>query len=141
MSSGQPSNAQLAAVAAAGVKVVVNLGLHENLRYALPDEPGHVRGLGMTYVHIPVVFGHPTKPGLLRFMKAMDENSGRSMLLHCAANIRASAFLGLYRVIRLGWQRDPAFDVMRSVWVSDAVWTAFIDDMIVRHAVAGARLA
>jgi protein tyrosine phosphatase (PTP) superfamily phosphohydrolase (DUF442 family) len=138
---GQPSMAQLEHIAAAGFEVVVNLGLHDDPRYALPDETGHVRSLGMAYVHIPVVFGNPTEAGLRAFMAVMDEHRERRVLVHCAANIRATAFLGLYRVIRLGWPRDLAFDLMHSVWVPDPVWTAFITAMLDKHAPSPPRVA
>ena len=51
--SGQPSIDELGAVAADGVEVVINLALHDDPRYSLPDEAGAIAALGMTYVHIP----------------------------------------------------------------------------------------
>jgi len=45
-SSGQPSEEQLRAFAALGIKHVVNLGLHTHER-ALPDEAAIVGALGM----------------------------------------------------------------------------------------------
>ena len=48
---GQPTEAQLTAIAEAGCTTVVNLGLHD-ADYALPDEAGLVTSLGMAYVHI-----------------------------------------------------------------------------------------
>lgn len=139
MTSGQPSEAQLEAVAAAGVEVVINLGLHDDPRYALPDEPGCVRALGMAYVHIPVPFGNPTEESLQLFMRAMDDNREHGVLLHCAANIRATAFLGLYRVIRMGWEPDAALALMRSIWEPDATWAAFISSMLDKHAPSRSR--
>jgi protein tyrosine phosphatase (PTP) superfamily phosphohydrolase (DUF442 family) len=38
VTAGQPSEEQLAAVAAAGFKIVINLGLHGDPAYSLPDE-------------------------------------------------------------------------------------------------------
>lgn len=38
--SGQPTVAQPAEIAAAGCKVVINLTLHDNARHALPDDAG-----------------------------------------------------------------------------------------------------
>ena len=65
--SGQPTVAQLKSVAEAGFRTVINLALHDDPRYSLPDELGTVRGLGLTYVHIPVQFAAPTEAGLLAF--------------------------------------------------------------------------
>jgi uncharacterized protein (TIGR01244 family) len=124
--SGQPTPGQLAAIAAAGYRTVINLALHDDPRYSLPDERRTVEGLGLTYIHIPVQFATPTDEDLDRFFAAMDENKDRKVWVHCAANMRVSAFLGLYRVLREGWDEDSAFALMRSLWTPNEVWSAFI---------------
>ncbi len=124
--SGQPSERQLAALAAEGFELVINLALHDDPRYSLPDEAGTVRSLQMDYVHIPVQFKAPTLADLTQFFDAMDAAKGRKVLVHCAANIRVTTFLGLYRVLRLGWDQHEAFEPMRSMWQPDEVWSAFI---------------
>jgi len=35
--------------------------------------------------------------------------------------MRVSAFVGLHRVLRLGWEREPAFALMRDVWEPNPV--------------------
>ena len=57
--SGQPTEQQLAAIRALGVRHIVNLGLHTHEK-ALPDEAASLARLGMTYIHIPVNFQNPT---------------------------------------------------------------------------------
>jgi len=131
--SGQPTEEQLAALAQDGFEVIVNLSLHDNPRYSLPDEPGLVRTLGMQYVHIPVLFDAPTEADLLAFFTAMDTHRHRKVLIHCAANKRVTAFLGLHRVIRQGWPPEEAFALMRSVWEPDPVWSGFIAAMQEKH--------
>jgi protein tyrosine phosphatase (PTP) superfamily phosphohydrolase (DUF442 family) len=131
--SGQPSEQQLAALARDGFEVVINLALHDNPEYSLPDEPGLVRSLGMAYLHIPVQFAAPTEADLLAFFAALDTTRHRKVLVHCAANKRVTAFLGLYRVIRQGWPPAEAFALMRSVWEPDPVWSAFLAAMVERH--------
>jgi protein tyrosine phosphatase (PTP) superfamily phosphohydrolase (DUF442 family) len=130
---GQPSEEELAAAAADGVEVVINLALHDDPRYALPDETGCVQGLGMKYVHIPVQFDNPTEDDLAAFCDVMDSNQGRKTLLHCAANKRATVFLGLYRAIRHKWPHDRAFAPMREIWEPNPVWASFIDAMLAKH--------
>ena len=124
--SGQPREEELSAVAAAGYEVVINLALHDDPRYSLPDETAVVRALGLEYVHIPVPFDAPTNWDLARFFEAMDTHKGKRIWLHCAANLRVTAFLGLYRRLRDGWLEDRAFDLMNSVWQPNAVWADFI---------------
>jgi protein tyrosine phosphatase (PTP) superfamily phosphohydrolase (DUF442 family) len=133
LTCGQPSEAQLASARAAGVQVVVNLALHDDPRYSLRDERGTVESLGMTYVHIPVRFGAPTEEDLLTFFAAMDEHHDDALLVHCGANYRVSAFVGLYDAIRLKRPRAEAFSLMNSVWMPDAVWAHFIENMLSKH--------
>ena len=130
--SGQPSEEDLACVAREGFEVVINLALHDDPRYSLRDETGLVKSLGMEYVHIPVQFGAPTEADLRAFFAAMERHDGQKILVHCAANKRVTAFLGLYRVVRQGWPEEEAFALMRSLWEPDAVWASFISAMLER---------
>jgi uncharacterized protein (TIGR01244 family) len=132
LTAGQPNEAQLADAAREGVKVVINLALHDDPRYSLADEAGCVRGLGMDYVHIPVQFNAPTEDNLRAFIAAMDAHRGAKVLVHCAANYRVTAFVGLYRVLCDGWATEKAFEPMRSVWEPDVVWKQFIATMLQR---------
>jgi uncharacterized protein (TIGR01244 family) len=132
LTSGQPSEDQIAAVAHSGVQVVINLAPHD-APSALEDEAACVAALGLDYIHIPVAFSAPTGKDLAAFFDAMDANRTRKMLVHCAANKRVTAFLGLYRIIRLGWAQDEAFALMHSVWTPDAVWSRFIEDVLEKH--------
>ena len=130
--SGQPSVEELAAAARAGFEVVINLALHDDPRYSLPDEPGTVASLGMTYVHIPVKFDAPREGDLLAFFSAMTAHADRKVLVHCAANKRVTSFLGLYRVIRQDWDVERAFAPMRQVWEPNEHWAPFISAMLAK---------
>ena|SRR2546421_168858 len=125
--SGQPTELQLAALAAAGYEVVINLALHDDPRYSLADEAATVCALGMEYVHIPVRFAAPTTRDLNSFCDALARLRGRTVWVHCASNKRVTAFLGLYWVLREGWKSTEAFRLMFSVWQPNDVWAAFIN--------------
>ena len=129
LSSGMPNARQMSEVAEAGVKVVINLALPTSER-ALPDEDKLVEALGMTYINIPVEWEHPTHQNLDDFMKAMDAHKESKILVHCQANYRATGFITLYRVLRLGWQPENAFQDLRRIWnpAEYPVWSKFIDD-------------
>ena len=86
----------------------------------------------MDYLHIPVQFNAPTEENLRAFIAAMDAHKGEKILVHCAANYRVTAFVGLYRVLCEGWTEDRAFEPMRSIWEPDAVWRQFIANMLQR---------
>ena len=126
-SSGQPTTKQLQEIADAGFKVVINLAMHNDPRYSLPDEAGTVKSLGMTYVHIPVEFATPSHKDLTAFFVAMQAHGGEKIWVHCAANMRVTAFLGLYRVLIDGWDRERSFALMNDVWKPNEVWTTFIE--------------
>ena len=133
LTAGQPTEEQLASAAVQGLQVVINLALHDDPRYSLQDERGCVEGCGMIYVHIPVQFAMPAEADLLAFFEAMNLYRERRILVHCAANYRVTAFLGLYRVARQGWSSGEAFDLMRTVWEPNEVWTNFIAAMLEKH--------
>jgi hypothetical protein len=67
-------------------------------------------------------------------MDAMDANQAKKILVHCEANFRASAFIAMYRILRLGWKAEDALEVMHIIWNEDAypVWKMFIEDAIMR---------
>ena len=124
--AGMPTTEQLQSVAANGFEVVINLA---------PDnaEADLVRLLGMEYIHIPVDFKSPTQADLERFFDAMDAHADGKKFVHCVANKRVSVFVGLYRILRLGWEREAAFDLVRDLWEPDAVWRAFIERTLARR--------
>lgn len=124
--SGQPDEQELAAIAAAGYTVVINLALHDNPRYSLADEAGTVASLGMQYIHIPVQFDAPSDADLEAFFSAMEQHHHAKVWVHCAANKRVSVFLGLYRHLRGGESVEEAFALQRDVWMPDAVWSTFL---------------
>jgi protein tyrosine phosphatase (PTP) superfamily phosphohydrolase (DUF442 family) len=138
--SGQPSETQIRTLAGEGFNVIINLGLHDDPRYSLKDEKGLVEGLGMVYVHIPVQFDSPREDDLLAFFQAMETHKDKKILIHCAANMRVTAFLGLYRAIKQRKAEIEAFKPMRSVWEPNEVWSLFISNMIAKHTVVSPSL-
>ena len=134
--AGQPTEAQLRAAATEGYEVIINLALHDHPRYSLPDEAGLVSSLGMQYVHIPVQFDDPQETDLLAFMRAMETYQNSKLLVHCAANMRVTAFLGLYQVLRQGVGEREAFEPMRAIWQPDAIWSSFIKRMLAGYRTA-----
>jgi len=132
-SSGMPKAEQMKSVAEAGVQMVINLAPHD-VPDAIPNEAELVSSLGMQYLNIPVNWGTPTKDGLNIFMDAMDANKDKKIHVHCEANFRASGFILMHRVLRLGWKAEDAFAVMHTIWDEDAypVWKMFVEDAMKR---------
>jgi uncharacterized protein (TIGR01244 family) len=127
--SGQPSEAQIAEIVQAGFLVVINLAL-SGTDYALEDEAATVQANGMDYIHIPVIWDHPTLADLEAFIQAMDAHQGDKIFVHCAANMRVSAFMALYRIKRLGWEPEKAFEEVKRIWTPNETWQAFIEQTL-----------
>lgn len=125
--AGQPTRKQLEAVRDAGYEVVINL-LPAGVDGALPGEAEAVRSLGMEYAHIPVVWSAPTRKDLTRFFAALDERRERKVFVHCLLNMRVTAFVFLYRVLREGAPVEEARAIMRPVWTPNGAWAKFIEE-------------
>ena len=128
-SSGMPKAEHVDAIAEAGVQAVVNLAT-ENSEGALRNEQELVESLGIKYIHIPVEWDRPTRQNLDDFMNAMDVHSDDHVLVHCQANFRATGFVALYRVLRLGWKKEEAFQDLRKIWNPEKfpVWQKFMEE-------------
>lgn len=124
--SGMPKAEQIADVAKAGFKTVINLALPTSDN-ALANEGELVTRAGMTYVHIPVLFDAPKPSDYERFEKVMKAVEGERVLVHCAANMRVSAFMFLYRLRNGLAKRAEAEADLRKVWEPDDVWREFIN--------------
>lgn len=125
--SGQPTREQFAEIAVAGYEVVINLAVPSSTG-AIVDEADVVSGHGMEYIPIPVVWEKPTREDLLRFFEVMEAKQEFKIYLHCAANMRVSAFLFLYRVLRLGMSEKEAERDLHRIWRPEGWWEAFIED-------------
>ncbi len=129
LTGGMPTAEQLSAAAQTGVQVVINLAMPDS-EQALAEESSIVQGLGMQYIGIPVAWDHPRREDLDNFMAAMDAHKEDRVFVHCQANYRVTGFVALYRVLRLGWQPDEAFQDAYRIWNPDEypVWKKFIAD-------------
>jgi protein tyrosine phosphatase (PTP) superfamily phosphohydrolase (DUF442 family) len=127
--AGQPTESQLRSVRGAGFEAVVNLALPSSDN-ALPNEGSIVTNLGMSYVHIPVNFQAPTTQNFQDFRHVMDAFTDRPVFVHCAANMRVSAFVFLYRVLHQNVPKSDAERDLHAIWQPDEVWSRFINDQL-----------
>ncbi len=124
--SGMPSPVHFAAMRAEGFAVIVNLALPTS-DHAMANEGDLVSAQGMTYVHIPVNFEAPTVDDFRRFTSVMDAFAGRKVFVHCAANMRVSAFLFLGRRRTRSVPRAQGEADLLAIWNPDGVWRDFIN--------------
>lgn len=123
--SGQLSEDDIACLPALGIEAVINLALPTSAN-ALPGEAELVTLRGIAYVHIPVVWEKPELRQLGQFFGALKAFEGRKVWVHCAKNMRVSAFVYLYRRMVLGEDMKEASFPMREVWMPNETWQAFM---------------
>ncbi|MEO0425281.1 MAG: protein tyrosine phosphatase family protein [Pseudomonadota bacterium] len=102
----------------AGFELVVNLATVQEDHNA-SDGP-RIAAEGIAYMHIPVPWSSPTLEDLDLFFAVMDARADRKTLVHCMANYRASAFVYLYRTLRMGVSEAEARPDLEVVWDADA---------------------
>lgn len=122
---GQPIEAQFSLIKEAGYQVVVNLARPDSPK-ALPNEQAIVESLGMRYAPIPVDWENPTIEDVARFFSVMEAIADQPMFVHCAANMRVSAFMYLYRLIHEGMSDEQAKSDLQKIWTPNDTWQAFI---------------
>lgn len=122
--SGQPSETQFQLIKAAGYKTIINLAPTSMLENSVIEERAILDQLGMSYIHIPVDFKNPTDQDFNKFVANVGEPS--STWVHCAANMRVSAFTYRYRTEVLGHSEQAAMEDLQQIWEPVGVWSEFI---------------
>ena len=125
LTSGQPTEAQFRCVQEAGYLHVINLAPHD-AENALPDERKVLDSLGIEYIHIPVDFQKPTEADFLQFCDAMQNVGTEPVLVHCAANMRVSAFIFRYRRDVLHQPPETLTSDLSKIWEPFGVWKDFV---------------
>ena len=130
--AGQPTEEQFRKVREAGFEAVINLALPTSDN-ALANEGSIITNLGMSYVHIPVDFRAPTPEDFRVFCRVMEAFDDRPVFVHCAANMRVSAFVFLYRVLCQRIALSEAERDLHAIWQPDEVWARFIQEQLKSH--------
>ena len=123
--SGQLSAADIQQLPGLGIQVVINLALPSSPN-ALPGEAEAVTGLGMVYVQIPIEWEAPRPEQFEQFVGVLKAFECRKIWLHCAMNMRVSAFVYLFRKLVLGEDDQTAAYPMREIWVPNETWQEFL---------------
>ncbi|MCG8494698.1 MAG: protein tyrosine phosphatase family protein [Enterobacterales bacterium] len=123
--SGQPTASQFKHIKEQGFELVINLAPHD-AENAIKDEAGTVERLGMKYIHLPVNFQKPSERKFATFVNIMEDSQDKKIWLHCAANMRVSAFLYRYRTEHRNMPDKEAKTDLYKIWQPVAVWSEFI---------------
>lgn len=101
---GTLDEAKVAALAAAGVELVLNLQPNDELSF---DEQAAVEHAGMQYEQLPISGANDLKQlKILAFDNILRQYQGKKMVMHCASGNRAGAAVAL----RAGWLRGRKMD-------------------------------
>ena len=109
---GQPMGDQYAALAALGVKTVINLTNEDD---GQADEKKLAEKHGMRYVNIPMTTRTaPTEAEIAQFMSIVDDPNGGAVYVHCVGGRhRTGVMTAVYRMTRDGLTGDQAFREMK----------------------------
>ena len=126
--AGQPTAEQFGEIAQAGFTTVINLALPTSTN-ALPDERAVVEAQGMTYYPIPVDWEYPTLRDFQQFASVLTQVAEQKVFVHCAMNMRVSAFVYVYRRLR-GVPRESAAADLAKIWQPNETWQNFINAVL-----------
>ena len=130
--SGQPSAAALATLQANGFQAVINLS-PPSVPNSIRDEAAILEQQGIPYINIPIDFDNPTQADFETFIGSMAAMGTRKVLVHCQVNMRASAFVFLYRVIVSKERPEKAYEAVVKVWSPSGRWKQLILTQLRTH--------
>lgn len=127
-SSGQPTQGQFQWIKKAGYTVIIDLTTDDLIDNTVENEREIVAGLGLIYIHIPVVFSNPQWGDFETFVQTMQQVSEEKVWIHCLVNARASSFIYKYRTDVLGENKENALWDLREIWEPFGPWKGFVYD-------------
>jgi protein tyrosine/serine phosphatase len=106
----QPSQRQLAALKATGVKTIIDLR-----RDFVPEERQWASDLGLTYFNIPLKPNQQaTKEQTEYFLRLVNDPANAPVYVHCrGGRHRTGAMTAVYRITHDGWNAEQAFEEMK----------------------------
>lgn len=127
--SGQPTEAQLEALAEEGYTTIINL--RPEGEFDGFDESAAVASLGMNYVSIPVQKTQSITAEDAQALHAALEGASGPVLLHCASGGRATGLFAIEQYLMAGASREQAVEI--ATQANRAPMGARIDAWIEAH--------
>ncbi|MDI1301195.1 MAG: protein tyrosine phosphatase family protein [bacterium] len=127
--SAQPLADDLARLGASGLQHVINLALPTSDN-AVANEAALLAAQNINYVQIPVQWEAPKPEQFTLFSQVLWAMREGNVLVHCACNMRASAFVFLYRVLHEAVSLHEAALGMHLIWRPQGVWREFITQQL-----------
>jgi protein tyrosine phosphatase (PTP) superfamily phosphohydrolase (DUF442 family) len=129
VTAGQPTAEALAGLSKLGFKAVIYLA-PPTVRDAIANEPEIIGQQGMAFVNIPIQWTNPTEADFRSFTETMKRFQGQKVLVHCQANMRASAMTFLYRVIVAKENPAQAYESVLKVWTPKDQWKELMNSQL-----------
>lgn len=125
--SGQPNNKQLLSIANDGFEAVINLAPNTIIEGRIINEEDILRSNNVDYIHIPVDFNNPLDEDFNKFITALEQNKHKKIWVHCAANMRVSAFVFKYRRDVLSLSPKNIEEDLKAIWIPNKTWSSFLE--------------
>lgn len=125
--SGQPSKQQLKLLAKKGYEVVINLAPTSIIEGSVINQAEILKKRNVEYIHIPVNFFKPNEIDFKEFTSNLEKNKNKKIWVHCAANMRVSAFVYKYRRDVLKLPHEEIICDLESIWTPNKIWKSFLD--------------
>lgn len=109
---GQPSPEGFKELSDLGVRTVLSLRTGKR---SAEREAKIVEELGMKFIHIPVYYlSLPDEETIERVLKLLEDAQNQPVYMHCFHGVdRTGFFVALYRMSRLGWSFQEAYEEMK----------------------------
>lgn len=112
--SGQPTEEELRAFAAAGGKVVINNRTQREMDRHTFDERALVESLGMVYVHTPSSSAIFDGSQAIALRDTLANTSG-PVLMHCGSGSRSATIYGMYLIKDQGMNKNDAISTAKEL--------------------------
>jgi uncharacterized protein (TIGR01244 family) len=123
---GQPTGDDLALLAGAGVRTVIDL--RQTVEHDVDAERQEAESLGLAFTHVPVCPDAPDDAAADAFLAAMTRPGALPVLVHCASGNRAAGFWMIRRLVVDRWSVEAAEAEARRVGLrSDALRDFAVD--------------
>ena len=123
--SGQPTENELILISRK-FNLVINLAPISAFEKKIINEKKILESLNVNYIHIPVDFKNPSSKDFEKFVSAINTNKDKKIWIHCAANMRVSAFVYKYRKEVLKMEHTNIVKDLHTLWNPNNVWSDFI---------------
>ena len=124
--SGQLTEDELVLLSKKKYSTVINLAPVSSIEKKIINEEKILKSLNINYLHIPVDFKNPTESDFKKFVKHIKLNHKQKIWIHCAANMRVSAFMYKYRKEVLKMDHDKIIKDLHVFWRPNKTWKTFL---------------